>query len=65
MAIVLVVCGHLIEDQRDHPMAGPGPAAAALVHDPARRGRRHPVRKLFRWAVEPRISWAFTPLRRP
>ncbi|MFG1702738.1 acyltransferase family protein [Nonomuraea sp. M3C6] len=24
-----------------------------------------PVRKLLHWAVEPRMSWAFTPLRRP
>ncbi|WP_433438481.1 acyltransferase family protein [Nonomuraea sp. CA-141351] len=24
-----------------------------------------PVRRLFHWAVEPRMAWAFTPLRRP
>ncbi|RVX47706.1 fucose 4-O-acetylase-like acetyltransferase [Nonomuraea polychroma] len=24
-----------------------------------------PVRKLFHWAVEPRMSWVFTPLRKP
>jgi fucose 4-O-acetylase-like acetyltransferase len=24
-----------------------------------------PVRALFHWALEPRMSWAFTPLRRP
>jgi fucose 4-O-acetylase-like acetyltransferase len=24
-----------------------------------------PVRKIMRWAVEPTLSWAFTPLRRP
>lgn len=35
-----------------------GVAAATLLCTP-------PVRKVFHWAVEPRMSWAFTPLRRP
>ncbi|MGP3917213.1 acyltransferase family protein [Nonomuraea sp. 10N515B] len=40
------------------PSIGLGLVAATLLCTP-------PVRKLFHWAVEPRMSWAFTPLRKP